>query len=213
MIESLFTSKKIIDITPVIGPEMAVFPGDQPFERDIALDFSKGDHLTLSSMKTSLHIGAHTDAPNHYAKEGVGIDQVDLAIYMGPCQVITINLERGKRISSEDFKTEIKTERILFRTLSFPDPNNWNHDFVSLDPALVESLAKKGVKLVGIDTPSVDPADDKELLSHTAIWKNKMAILEGIVLNDVEDGTYELLALPIPIKDADASPVRAILIS
>lgn len=211
MIESLFSLKEIIDITPKVSSETAVFPGDKIFERNISLDFGKGNNLTLSSINTTVHIGAHTDAPNHYAAEGCGIDSVDLSLYLGLCQVITVEAKRGERIGV-NFIKEIKAPRVLFRTNSFPNPNRWNEDFNSLSPELIERLAREGVKLVGIDTPSVDPADDKELLTHNAIWKNKMAILEGIVLTGVQDGLYDLIALPIPFKDADASPVRAVLI-
>jgi arylformamidase len=86
------------------------------------------------------------------------------------------------------------------------------YHFNSLSPEVVEFLHSKGVKLVGIDTPSVDPAADENLLSHNSIYKCDMAILEGIVLNNVQPGDYSLIAIPLKIKDADASPVRAILL-
>ena len=139
----------------------------------------------------------------------------DLQFYMGPCQVITIEKPRGERIFVKDVEkvcTNLQAPRILFKTNSFPNPNKWNDDFNSLSAELIDCFAKRGVRLVGIDTPSVDPATDKELSSHKAIYKNDMAILEGIVLIDVPDGIYNLVALPLKIKGADASPVRAILI-
>ena len=82
---------------------------------------------------------------------------------------------------------------------------------MALSPALVEELARQGVVLIGIDTPSVDPATSKELPSHQAIYRHDIAILEGVVLTSVNEGDYELIALPLKIKGADASPVRAIL--
>ncbi len=204
---------KIHDISPLISEETAVFPGDQKFSRNVSLDFEKKDGLLLSSIQFSAHLGAHTDAPNHYNPKGIGIHQRDLEYYLGPCQVITVKLKNGDRIKPKDITgIEILAQRILFRTNSFPDPNKWNNDFVALSKELVGFLADKGVILVGIDTPSIDLADDKILESHNVIFNNDMAILEGIVLTEVKDGKYILSALPLKIKNCDASPVRAVLI-
>jgi arylformamidase len=101
---------------------------------------------------------------------------------------------------------------VLIRTDSFPDPDAWNGDFNALSPELVDALHAEGVILVGIDTPSVDLADDKVLLSHRAIHAKDMAVLEGIVLSAVPDGLYTLIALPLKIRDADAAPTRAVLV-
>ena len=207
------SSPKIIDISPTLSEETAVFPGDQVFSRDVAMDFSKGDHLALSSIRTTVHIGAHVDAPNHYHGEGEGIDQRDLGIYMGPCQVISVPTARGERIRQEDLgEKKIKAPRVLFHTGSFPNPNRWNDDFCSLCPNLVDFLATSGVILVGIDTPSIDPASSKKLEAHQKVYSNNMAILEGVVLNHVKEGLYKLIALPLKIDGGDASPVRAVLV-
>ena len=203
---------KIFDISPEISPSIAVFPGDTQFSRSELMSTKKGEHLTLSSINTTVHLGAHTDAPNHYHKDGVGIASRDLSLYIGDCQVIEVNLEKNTRITPNDFKSEITAPRVLFKTNSFPDPNKWNSEFNALSSELVTFLAEKKVRLIGIDTPSVDLADDKELESHLAIYKNDMAILEGIVLTDIEPGNYKLIAPPLKIKEADASPVRAVLI-
>jgi len=205
--------KKYIDISPLISEKTAVFPGDTPFEREILLDFRKNDHLLLSSFRTTAHIGAHTDAPNHYHPEGEDIASRDLTIYFGKCQVIEIKKKDKKRIYPEVLaKTEIKATRILFKTGSFPDSEKWNADFIALSPELIEYLAEKGVILVGIDTPSVDPADSKELETHKKIYEKNLAIIEGLVLEKVAEGLYTLIALPLKISGADASPVRAILL-
>ncbi len=202
-----------IDISPVLSSEIGVWPGDVPFSRKKTLSFSEGDHLELSSITTTLHLGAHADGPIHYDKDGVGIDKRSLESYLGKVQVVSVQIPRGERIHISDLrKTEIRAPRVLFRTGSFPDPNNWNEDFNSLSSELIEYLVEKSVKLVGIDTPSVDPQNDKGLESHTAIYKNDLAILEGLVLSEVDDGFYTLVALPLKIQGADASPVRAILV-
>ncbi len=203
---------KIIDISPVISKDMAVFPDEPPFSRSIGSDFSKGDNLVLSSITTTLHIGAHTDAPNHYSKEGKGIDECSLQTYIGPCQVIEVQIPRGERIKIDDVDmSRVSQSRVLFKTSSFPNFNEWNEDFNSLSPELVAALGDKGVTLVGIDTPSIDPWDSKALESHKMVAEKEMFILEGVVLDGVDPGDYTLVALPLKIKDADASPVRAIL--
>lgn len=203
---------KMYDISPLISSRTAVFPGDCEFSRNEVMSCEKGDHLTLSSMTTTMHIGAHVDAPNHYHKDGVGISDRSLDYYYGSCQVIRVDIERGKRIQASDIKDEITEERVLFYTGSFPDPENWNSDFNSLSVELLDQLARNKVKLVGIDTPSVDPEDSKALEAHNTIYKNDMAILEGVVLEDVPAGVYQLIALPLKIENSDASPVRAVLV-
>lgn len=203
---------KIWDITPLVSEKIAVFPGDVPFSRDVSLSFEAGHHLALSAMKTTLHVGAHADSSGHYHASGKGIEARPLSVYLGNCQVVEVRLPRGERILPSHLGGAPITEpRVLFRTESFPDPDNWNGDFNSLSPELIHFLAGKGVRLVGIDTPSVDPADSKGLESHQAIFRHDMAVLEGLILEQVKPGRYTLVALPLPIKDADASPVRAIL--
>jgi len=203
---------ELIDISPVISSNVAVFPGDVPFSRAVALDMRKGDHLTLSSITTTLHVGAHTDAPNHYDREGGDIADRDLSIYLGSCQVMAVDVARGARVTPDDLPGPILAPRLLLRTGTFPDPNHFNTDFAALSPELIAFAHDAGVKLIGLDTPSIDPCEDKVLLSHNAIAARDMAILEGVVLEDVAPGLYTLVALPLPLRGADASPVRAVLI-
>jgi len=202
-----------IDISPIISSQTAVYPGDPEFKRDIILDFKKGDNTLLSSIFTTLHIGSHADSFNHCSADGIGISDMPLDFYIGKCQVISLNLLAKERIYPENIKNiPIKASRIIFKTNSFPDCNNWNDDYNSLTPELIDYLAEKEVILVGIDTPSIDPINSVELETHKSTYKNKMAIIEGLVLNQVTDDVYTLIALPLKIKDADASPIRAILL-
>jgi len=205
---------QLIDISPLISEKTAVFPGDKPFERTCSLSFSEGHHLALSSISSTLHIGVHADAPNHYHPDGCSISERSLHFYYGTCQVITIpNLAPEERILPKHLQG-IKPDapRILLKTNSFPCPEKWVHSFNSLSPELVDFLADQGVILIGIDTPSVDPAPAKVLISHLQIFRRDLAILEGLVLDGVEDGFYTLSAFPLKINGADASPVRAVLI-
>src|SRR5205807_2173460 len=116
-----------------INPQMAVFPGDTPFQEEFLMDMKKGHNLTLSKIQTTVHLGAHTDAPNHYSKHGQSIEKRALNPYLGTAQVIEVHCKRGTRILTKDLSNKaIKAERILFKTKSFPNPYEWNSDFVSL---------------------------------------------------------------------------------
>jgi arylformamidase len=203
---------KVYDLTPPISPRLGVFPGDVKFARQISLDFQKGHHLLLSAIQATLHLGAHADSSSHYHQSGTGIEKRPLAAYFGSAQVISIKPRRGERISVEDLSgTEIRAPRILFCTGSFPNPDQWNSDFMSLSPELIHHLHGLGCVLVGIDTPSVDPEDSKGLESHQALFQTGICVLEGLMLSKVPPGLYTLMAAPLPIEDADASPVRALL--
>lgn len=204
---------KIIDISPEISQEIAVWPGDTPYQREVLMDTDHGDHLGLSKIVSTLHLGAHADAPNHYAPQSQGISERSLNYYYGSCQVINCRTAKGESIQVEDLATqEIFSPRVLLKTGSFPNSNQWDENFCSLSVGLVEFLADKNVLLVGIDTPSVDPFSSKTLEAHKKIHSFNMAILEGLDLAQVEEGKYVLCALPLKLKGADASPVRAVLI-
>lgn len=201
----------IIDISPVISEQIAVWPGDTPLRREVLCDIKTGSNIDLSSFHGTVHIGAHADAPRHYAKNGVTMEAVSLEPYIGPCYVQTVDKKR--LITPEDCSIPINfgAKRVLFRTGTFPDPNSFNEDFCAFSPEALEALGKSGVILVGIDTPSVDPFDSKQLPAHQTLLKYNMRNLEGLVLTSTLDGFYELIALPLPLMGFDASPVRAVL--
>ncbi len=201
------------DISPPVGPQTPVFPGDQEFERAITMDMAKGDTIALSWVKTTLHIGAHTDAPSHYHRDGASIEARDLSYYIGDCQVIDVSHVGPRRLAAADFANiPVTAKRVLFKTLSFRHDQRFQMVFTSLAPELIDWLSEQGVRLVGLDTPSVDPADSKELPSHAALYRNDLAVLEGVDLDRVPAGLYKLVALPLRLVGADASPVRAVLL-
>jgi len=206
----------IIDISPPIGPDLAVWPGDVSFSQSWALRMDAGANLDLSSITTTVHLGAHADGPSHYAEGAPGIGERSLERYYGPCEVVRVDVSRGSRVRPADLPAHlhdgVRAPRVLLYTGTYPDPTVFNEDFAALSPELVAWLHDRGVTLVGIDTPSVDPCTDKVLRSHKAIAARDMAILEGLVLHHVEPGLYTLIALPLRIPGADASPVRAALI-
>jgi arylformamidase len=202
----------LIDISPLIEAGISVWPGDTGYARTINLDMNAGANLTLSDIRTTVHVGAHADAPSHYSASGQDIAARALDYYVGTCNVLHIANAQGKRIYPDDIAGKpITARRVLLKTRTFPDPRAWNDDFASCSPELVEYLHERGVILVGIDTPSVDPFESKELEAHQALARHDMANLEGLVLDDVEEGEYELIALPLKLAGADGSPVRAVL--
>ncbi len=202
----------LIDISPLIDDSISVWPGDTPFVHTVNLDMHAGANLTLSDIRTSVHVGAHADAPSHYVTEGIDIASRRLDYYIGRCVVLHIRVRRGERITPEHLNGKVvSAPRVLLRTGTFPDPRKWNNDFASLSPALVDDFYQHGVMLIGIDTPSVDPFESKALEAHQAFARNDMAMLEGLVLDHVVEGEYELIAPPLRIRGADASPVRAVL--
>ncbi|MCH7591308.1 MAG: cyclase family protein [Planctomycetes bacterium] len=201
----------IYDISPPISENLKVWPGDTPPTREMQLDMKRGDNLTLSTLRSTVHLGAHADAPSHYGINAPTIDEQPLEIYIGRCQVMTVTTEPLTRIGPDAIEEAIEAQRVLFHTGSFPDPNQFNEDFAALSPELISELASLDVELVGVDAPSVDLFTSKELPTHKACLEHGMAILEGLVLTEVPDGIYELVALPLKLVGFDASPVRAIL--
>jgi len=201
----------LYDISPPITPEMKVWPGDTPPTREVLMDMKRGDNITLSTLRATAHLGAHADGPNHYGKDAPAIDERDLEYYLGPCQVVRANVKRGSRVEISTLQSHITSPRVLIATGTFPDPGKWNNDFAGLSPKLVDHLHAQGVITIGIDTPSVDLFDSKDLPAHQRFLAHDMAILEGLMLQDVPEGTYELIALPLKLVGFDASPVRAVL--
>lgn len=202
---------RIYDITPPITPKLGVWPGDTAPAREVLLEISRGASVTLSTLRATVHLGAHADAPSHYAADGPAIENRSLDYYLGRCQVVRIAAARSSRVAAGQIVATITAPRVLIDTTSFADPENWNNDFAGLDPALVDDLHRRGVRLIGLDSPSVDLMDSKDLPAHKRFLANDMAILEGLALRNVPVGEYELVALPLPLVGFDASPVRAIL--
>jgi arylformamidase len=201
----------IYDITPEIGDGLAVWPGDTPPSRTVLRDRERGDSLTLSTLTTTVHAGAHADAPSHCVPGGPSIDAVPLEPFIGPCTVVRVDAAEGGRLIPEQLPAEIESDRVLFATGTYTAPYRFPGEFAHLGTELVEVMHGKGIWLVGIDTPSIDPFDSRDLPAHHACFRRGISVLEGLVLDGVPEGEYELIALPLRLQGFDASPVRAIL--
>ena len=201
----------LYDITPPVTAALAVWPGDTPPSRDVLADLKRGYNITLSTLRATVHLGAHADAPSHYGRDAASIESRPLELYVGPCRLVRIPVSRGVRIAPSAIPANVGGERVLIATGTYPDPETFNEDFAAFEPATVDLLHERGARLVGIDTPSVDLFSDRELVAHHRFLAHDMAILEGLVLGHVPEGTYELIALPLKLTGFDASPVRAVL--
>jgi arylformamidase len=199
------------DISPILSSAIPVWPGDTPFNSETTWQIEAGCPVKVSRMTMSTHTGAHCDAPSHYDKDGKAIDEVALDAYIGPCRVIACI--GASVVEPHHFagKLDKVPARVLLRTYQAAPQEAWDSAFCSISSAAINLLAQHGVQLIGIDTPSLDPQESKTMDAHYAVRANKMAILEGIVLDAVDEGDYELIALPLKFKGLDASPVRAIL--
>jgi len=169
-----------------------------------------GDVINLSSVASTLHLGAHVDAERHYVAGGRDVSQWPLDRFIGACDVVHVPVARGESIPADQLPAT-SSPRVLLRTDTYPDAAHFNKDFAGLQPDAVDLLADRGVKLVGIDTPSVDRFTDHDLPAHQRFGARGLTILEGLRLADVLPGTYELIALPLRIEGGDGSPVRAVL--
>lgn len=203
---------RLWDISPRLTSGIGVWPGDTPLSREVLADLRAGANLTLSSLHATVHLGAHVDAPGHTALDGAGIGDLALDAFVGPCQVVHVDVGRDERVVPAHLAGRaVEAPRVLVRTATFPDPYRFTTDFAALSAELVEHVADAGVVLVGIDTPSVDLFSSKDLPAHGACVRRGVVNLEGIVLDHVPEGVYELIALPLPLAGFDASPVRAVL--
>jgi arylformamidase len=202
----------IIDISQGLSPGMAGFPGDAAYEESWTFRIGPNCPVNVSRVSLSVHCGTHADAPLHYDRDGATVGAVSLEPYIGPCRVIDARGD-GPVCQPEDIEAKLAgvPPRVLLRLANRPDPKIWPTGFRALSAGTVELLASRGVVLVGIDTPSVDPETSKSLEAHNACRIAHMRILENLVLAHVEPGDYELIALPLKLENLDASPVRAVL--
>ncbi len=204
-------TRRLWDISPPVSSDSPLFPGDTAYSQRWTAEIGPGCPVNLSAITMSPHIGAHADAPLHYGPGAKTIGEVDLAPYLGLCRVIHA-IGCGPLVRPEHLAhaAESLPPRVLVRTCA-KAPTTWSAEFAAFAPETIAWLASKGVRLVGIDSQSVDPADSKTLESHRLLLAHDLRVLENLVLDDVPEGDYELIALPLKLTTADASPVRAVL--
>ena len=201
----------LYDVSPLISEAIAVWPGDAGFTRSLTFRISAGASVNVSAISLSTHTGSHVDAPYHFAEQGRTVDQLPLEPFIGPAMLVSaegapiVGLEQLAVLDGEP------VERLIVRTRRGGDPNRFDPGFAALAPAAARRLVEVGVRLYGTDAYSVDPFDSKTLETHKILAAGGVMILEALRLDEPPPGLYELIALPLRIARADASPVRAVL--
>lgn len=203
---------RLWDISPPVDSSSPVFPGDTPYRQRWAATIGGDCPVNVSAIELSPHVGAHADAPLHYDPAGAAIGMLPLAPYLGRCRVVHA-IGCGPLIEWQHLEHALHDlpPRVLVRTYAHAPLAHFDDALTAYAAATIERLAARGVTLVGIDTASIDPAASKALPSHQTIRRLGLRVLENLVLDDVPEGDYELIALPLKLTHADASPVRAVL--
>ncbi|MCE4060653.1 arylformamidase [Pandoraea sputorum] len=206
------TERRVWDISAPLSADTPVWPGDTPLTEEAVWQIGPGCPVNVGRITLSPHTGAHADAPRHYDDAGVCIGEVDLQTYLGPCRVIHC-IGASPVVTPEMVAPHLTNvpPRVLLRTYTQAPISRWDSEFCAVAPETIDLLASHGVKLVGIDTPSLDPQQSKTMDAHHRIRAHRMAILEGLVLDAISPADYELIALPLKFMRLDASPVRAVL--
>jgi len=202
----------LYDITRTLSPEIAVWPGDPAFSRKLMVAIDEGEMVNVSTLAMSTHTGTHVDAPYHFAADGLSLTQMSLETFIGPARVVSVDKTGGLLPGDLADGALDGAERVLFHTPASDVPDEqWESDFAHMTVEMADHFAALGIRLIGLDSPSVDPADSEDMPAHHALNRRGISILEGLSLKGVPDGDYELIALPLKLADADGSPVRAVL--
>ena len=204
--------KRLWDISPPVDASSPVFPGDTPYRQQWAATLSEDCPVNVSAITLSPHVGAHADAPLHYDPQGAAVGALELTPFLGRCRVVHA-IGAGPLITTAHLQHALHElpERVLVRTCRQMLLERFDDQLTAFDPQAVQHLANLGVLLIGTDSASIDPADSKQLPSHQVIRQRGLRVLENLWLDDVPEGDYELIALPLKLMSADASPVRAVL--
>lgn len=200
-----------IDISQRLDENVAVWPGDTPFSYKVNWSKNDSGSVNVGQINMSLHTGTHIDAPFHFDNDGKKVIDLDLDLYIGNARVIHLSNKTSIGVNElSNFDLQGVT-RLLIRTDAWKNRSVFPQTIPHIQPELAAYLSELGVRLIGLDLPSVDPLESKELSAHHELAGHNIHILEGLILDDIGPGNYELAALPLPLVEADGSPVRAVL--
>ncbi|MFH0799237.1 MAG: cyclase family protein [Pseudomonadota bacterium] len=207
---------KIYDVTLALEEGMPIYPGDPPFRRRVVSSLAKGASSELSVIETGTHVGTHVDAPAHMVRGGKRVDRLPLDALVGPALVVDMRRIKGhidvphlKRIGWRG------AMRILFRTRNsgrWARARAFGRSFTALTGDAARFLVDKGIKLVGVDGLSVDGFKSGTHPAHIPLLKAGVVIVEGLNLEGVPAGKYQLFCGPLKIKDGDGAPARVFLV-
>jgi arylformamidase len=201
----------LYDITILISPTLAVWPGDTLYKFELGMAIQNGDSVNVGAVTMSTHTGTHADAPFHFSDSGEGIGALPLEAYIGPA--IVIDVTGYDQIDLDVFANNelSQTPRVLLKTGAWKNHSLFPETIPTLTEEVATYLGEQGILLFGIDVPSVDAIDSKTLPIHHVLNAANIRILESLNLQNVPPGIYELIALPLSLVGGDGSPVRAIL--
>lgn len=202
----------IWDISPAIDADAPVFSGDTTYQQTVQFALGPNCPVQVHAVTMSPHTGAHADAPMHYRAGGEAVGNLALEPYLGVCRVIDCTAATALVQPSDVAHALVDLPpRVLLKTAARAS-QSWR-SFTAMDPQTLHVLrqANDELALIGIDTPSLDPAVSQDLPSHNTVFELGLRVLENLVLDDITPGDYELIALPLKLVHCDASPVRAVL--
>jgi len=199
------------DITVVTGAGTPEWPGDTPFSCGWSARIADGSSVNLTTITASPHVGTHADAPLHVKEGGASAEALPLDAFVGP--VLVIDVAGPPRDLGAEWASRVPdgTARLLLRTGATIASGTFPADWPALSPAAAEFLAQRGLRLLGVDAPSVDRRESKTLAVHHALFDGGAQVLENLDLRAVGEGEYELAAMPVKWAGVDAAPVRAVL--
>jgi arylformamidase len=203
----------IIDISLPITPEMPVWPGD-PCPALETVTTLEHEGVQASRLVLGTHTGTHVDAPRHFIPGGHTIDQLDLAALIGLCRVIELTGVEGQVSRADLQRVELQSgDRVLLKTRNScrPAVQTFAHDFVALEPSAADYLCERGIRVVGVDGPSIDAWHASDFPCHRRLLGAGTLVLENLVLRHVMPGVYHLIAAPLNLRGADGCPIRALL--
>lgn len=205
---------KIYDITVSISPDLPVYPGDPNIQVTRRLSLEAGDVANVSHLNFGTHTGTHVDPPSHFVPGGASLDQLPLDVLIGPARVVDAGEARVITAAMIERAPLDGVTRVLFKTRNsrlWQEASEFATDFVYLETDAAERLVERGVRLVGIDYLSVEKFNFEQPTTHLALLRNNVIIIEGLNLSEVAPGDYELICLPLKIKDGDGGPARVVL--
>src|SRR5215471_18617349 len=211
---------KIWDISRTLSNDFAEWPGDEPFRYQLTGEIANGGSVNLGAITMSVHNGTHADARIHFDTNGASIEKAPLEVYLGRATVVDLSqiflrLKEKRLITIEDLRPHAEeiaaTSRLLVRTGRWSDSTVFPDRIPVIAADVPVWLQKNGVKLLGVDLPSMDEIDSKSLQNHHALARAGIAIVESLDLSEVGPGIYYFAALPLKIAGADGAPMRAVL--
>ncbi len=201
------------DISVAFSEATPAWPGDTPVSCGWGWEIAQGASVNVSRWTLSPHVGTHADAPLHVARDGAGADQLPHDVFRGEAFVLDVS-DRSGAISLKELEARglpPAIQRLLLHTGRSVAGGTFPDDWPTLTPEAARELVARGLRLLGVDAPSVDPRESQSLAVHHALFGGGAFVLENLDLRGVASGRCELCALPLRTGPVDAAPARALL--